>query len=183
PGFLITACWVRGVAAGVWVVRIGSRSRGLAAVAVDVRDLAVRVPRVVELGGAVAREVGVRPTRARVVKGPAVVESDRHVVLVTNRTNRVRVVGGHEGVERRLYRLVFGVAGLNVRVGGEADQAEGDDRRQDAEDGHDDEELDQGKALLALASPQVLVQPTVETCHSIAPLSGCHIPRRGTAVC
>src|SRR5438445_5277252 len=83
--------WLECVAAvgGFGGVSASPRSQGLAAIAVDVRDLAVRVPRVIELGGAVAREVGVRSRRARVVKGPAVEERGRHVVGVGSGTNLV----------------------------------------------------------------------------------------------
>src|SRR5713226_855480 len=76
-------------------------------------DLPMRVPRVIELGRAVASEVRVGRRRGQVVQGDRTVPRG-HVVRVRRASGEgIRVLVSHVGVERCLHRLVLLVAGLD----------------------------------------------------------------------
>src|SRR5260370_33751444 len=74
------------------------------------------------------------------------------------------------GLQSRLHRLVLLLAGLGLSVRGQPDQAQRDDRGQDAQDRDHDQELDQGEPRLALLALQIPAEITVSTLPPERPL-------------
>src|SRR2546421_12939942 len=145
-----------------WLPLAVGRARTLARVAAGARDRAGG-------RGLRDREGAARRRRGHDRVALGAVRGDRHVVQVARRD---LLVGDQSGVVAGRVGLRVGVTGLDVRdrvargglgtgvlrLGPLAEERRQGDRGQDADDQHDDEELDQGETLLVLDALAELVQ-------------------------